>query len=101
MDMSIEDICRSYREAKNKREQIKILADLNCTSKEEILKVLVDCGEEVPTPAKRKKPTEKPNIPDAVYTAITERMDVLNAVIAETEREYKELAEFIGKKTEE
>lgn len=95
MTMTVEEICRNYREAKNKREQIKILADLNCTTKEEILKVLLDCGEKVPAP-KTKKST-KPDIPDAVYTAITERMDVLNAVITKTEKEYRELATFIGK----
>lgn len=33
--MTEEEIVRNFKQAKNKREQIKILADLNCTSRDE------------------------------------------------------------------
>lgn len=35
------EICRSYRMAKNKRKQIQIIAELNGVSREEIIKILV------------------------------------------------------------
>lgn len=40
MTMTENEIVRSYREAKNKRQQIEILADLNTTSIDEIKKIL-------------------------------------------------------------
>lgn len=44
MDMSNDEIVMCYRQAKHKGEQIKILADRNVCSIEDILKVLVDHG---------------------------------------------------------
>lgn len=44
MDMKPDEIVVRYRQAKHKGEQIKILADLNACSIEDILKVLVDHG---------------------------------------------------------
>ena len=45
--MTTQEICRSYREARNQKEQIGILADLNASSKERIVSVLRDGGENV------------------------------------------------------
>ena len=42
MDMSNDEIVVRYRQAKEKGKQIKILADLNACSIEDILKVLVE-----------------------------------------------------------
>jgi hypothetical protein len=44
MDMKPDEIVMCYRQAKHKGEQIKILADRNVCSIEDILKVLVDHG---------------------------------------------------------
>lgn len=44
MDMSNDEIIMCYRQAKNKGEQIKILADRNVCNIEEIIKVLVEHG---------------------------------------------------------
>jgi hypothetical protein len=44
MNMTPEEICRSYREAKKKMEQIKILSELNATTEEEIKKILKENG---------------------------------------------------------
>ena len=44
MEMDNGEIVRNYRAAKNKNEQIKILADLNACSSQEILDILTDAG---------------------------------------------------------
>lgn len=44
MIMDAGEICRSYAAAKNKNDQIKVLADLNDCSTQEILDVLTDGG---------------------------------------------------------
>lgn len=44
MEMSVGEICRSYAAAKDKNDQIKVLADLNDCSTQEILDVLTDGG---------------------------------------------------------
>lgn len=103
------EICRDYRLAKNKREQIKILADLNCTSTEEIEKVLVDCGE-MAQPKPKKKPAKRtesepvkmPELSDAVADVLFQRMDELDKLIKPLEdelkplrNEYTEIATFL------
>lgn len=105
--MTPNEICRDYRSAKNKREQIKILADLNCTSTEEIIKVLVDCGEMAPPkkkPAKRteSEPVKMPEMSEAVADVLFQRMEELDKLIKPLEdqlkplqREYTDIAAFL------
>lgn len=105
--MSPNEICRSYRQAKNKKEQIKILADLNCTTTEEIEKALVDCGEALPPKEKvksKRAPAQKQSLvmPEAVEELIHQRMDELDKLMKPLEdeleplrREYKEIAAFL------
>lgn len=45
--MTPREICRSYREARDQKEQIGILADLNASSKDRIVSILRDGGEEI------------------------------------------------------
>lgn len=52
--MSNEEILRSYRQAKNPRNQIKILAELNLCDRAEIVQTLKECGVD---------PKELPNLP--------------------------------------
>lgn len=40
MEMSIREICESYRLAKNRKEQIEVLADLNACDKKVIIAIL-------------------------------------------------------------
>lgn len=47
-----DEILSSYRQAANRREQIRILADLNACSEERIREFLEDAGEELPETAK-------------------------------------------------
>ena len=110
--MTPTEICREYRMAKDKKEQIKILADENCTTKEEIIKVLVDCGEmdglpiASPKPKTEKKSEVKPFVvPDAVKEALCNRIDELDKMIKPLEdqlkplkREYEEIADFLNGK---
>lgn len=50
LSMTVEEICRDYRTAKDKRNQIEILADRNVCTKEAIEDVLRSRGEELPGP---------------------------------------------------
>lgn len=52
LPMAAWDICRMYKEAKDKPAQLKILAELNGTSQSEIRNILIDGGFDVP-PIKR------------------------------------------------
>lgn len=45
MQMSCGEIVRSYKEAKEPKKQIGILAELNAVGKDEIAKILYDAGE--------------------------------------------------------
>ena len=57
MQMSNADIVKMYREAKDKKAQIEILADLNACGKEKILDILKDGGvSPAEMPRNRKKP---------------------------------------------
>lgn len=46
------EIVTSYRQAKSRRKQIGILADLNCMTKTEVIKVLRSFGEDIALPRK-------------------------------------------------
>ena len=119
MEMKAADICKEYREAKDKKNQIIILADQNCCEKEEIMKILLDNGEELPRElqkCRKIQPKEKDagnigpgaqkalegeqakpqSMPDAVMIALCARMDELDAAITVLEKEYKEIAAFVG-----
>ncbi len=95
------DICREYRMAKNKKEQIKILADENCTSKEEIMRFLVDYGEIKACEIEKPK-AKKHKIPEPVAKALFEKLDCIESRIKPLENElqvlnaeYKEIASFL------
>lgn len=60
LQMTPEEIVRSYREAKDKAAQVGILADLNLCPKEMICKILVEGGvdhRQLPRPRRKKPPT--------------------------------------------
>ena len=63
MTMTTQEIAKSYREAKDRRVQIGILADLNVCKHNEIVQVLMDAGEltaEEYEKLIRKKPGPRP-----------------------------------------
>lgn len=59
MYMTSDEICVRYRQAKDKKAQIRILADLNAASKQEIISVLEAAGIPLPEKPARKTP-DKP-----------------------------------------
>lgn len=68
MYMTPGEICKEYNQAKFKKKQIAILADQNCCEKEDIMKILLENGIELPA-EKQKKPTAKPKDTKAGNTA--------------------------------
>lgn len=69
MNMTENEIVRQYKEGKNQGQQIKILADMNLCEKEEIEKILIDNGCDIPEPNPKRKQKntstkEKENIPE-------------------------------------
>ena len=116
MKMKESEICREYKEAKDKRAQIRILAELNLCEKNEILNILLKNGYELPPERKKteqkeekavcigpreekaqEEAPEKPqNMPEAVMSTLYARMDELDEAIKKLEKEYREIAAFVG-----
>lgn len=72
--MTAEEIVRDYQQAKNKQKQIKILADLNCTSPSEIRSILAEAGVEGVTATKRmahRTSPEQTSVYDRIETILT------------------------------
>ena len=61
MTMSDNEIVRNYQEAKDKKAQIEILADLNCCQKKDICEVLSNNGVEI-----ENKPTKRGRKPKSL-----------------------------------
>ena len=59
MTMTESEICVSYRQAKNKNEQVKILADLNLCKPEDITELLARNGYITGTPQVKKQEEKK------------------------------------------
>lgn len=97
--MNSEQICREYREAKNKKQQIGILADQNLCGKSEIIKILIEAGEDMSCmePKKKEKPKEasKEPLPEAVLGVLYARLDLIDQEMAAKEEEYKQIVNFI------
>lgn len=108
MQMTNEEICRSYRQAKNRQYQIKILADENLCSVEEIRRILIDNGALVPKPTKKAE-ASVPEVPvqnqesEAVppdwkgsLKAVTERIVELKLIRDNAEKELSEIYQTLG-----
>ena len=67
MQMSDKDIIRAYKEAKDRRKQIGILADLNACPREYIVNILSEAGV-YNKPG--KKPAKKEDIPKVKRTVV-------------------------------
>ena len=66
MQMTTEEIIRSYTTAKDKSKQIGILADLNGCDKEKIRAILISKGCQMPTKGRPKKETTEKKIESLV-----------------------------------
>lgn len=78
--MTEREICASYHNARNKTQQIQILAELNDISQLEIIKIL-----------SRGRET----LLKSVINKLCRRLDKLDAEILEREREYKAIADAL------
>lgn len=77
MTMSKDEIRRNYNEAKNKKRQIEILADMNCCSTETIKAIVT--------------PEEKTVKEESFLSAVHKEMDRVDAEIKKLEEWYKKL----------
>lgn len=112
MEMNENEIVRSYRESKNKKQQIDILADINCCKPEQIKEILKKNGvdlrggnyrakkEETP-----KEETMKENVPERKIEIPEEQIvkDKLPRIVRKTLEEdldfiEEQLKELIEKK---
>lgn len=91
------EICRQFREAKDKAGMVLILSQLNDCSREVIVDVLEKNGFEDPRKTQKKKPKPINKIPDAVYKVLTDRMDFIEVQIKSLENEYQEIADYLCK----
>ena len=98
MEFDKGEICRNYRYAKNKVEQVQILAELNAVERKTVIDILTAAGEKVRIPIEgRTKKTSVQEMTDRQYTkAVTRRLEILEDKIRPLEREYKELVAVLG-----
>lgn len=61
--MATEEVCLQYRLAKDKKKQIKILAELNATTKQKIVEILTQGGVAVPEQKPQTPQVAKPKQP--------------------------------------
>ena len=99
MEMSNEEIYRSYKHAENQNAQIGILAERNVCKKEEIVKILEEGGIEVVKRGRRKKATQEQKnetkLPDVVQRAISKEMCAQQDLIDEAATAVKERKEAL------
>ena len=94
MEMSVGEIKRSYDQAKNKRRQIDILAELNDCDRSEIEKIIsVESRREQHEKVKAvvEKPSEKEMGLNDVMNTLFSRLDELEKKIKPLEEEYRNI----------
>lgn len=111
MEMTEKEIKANYASAKNKARQIKILADLNCCRPVDIKKIVGIATEEkkqeksnmekmkAALQLNQEEPKAEPEqrkIPDSIIALASFRLDELEATISKAQKEYEEIAEFLG-----
>lgn len=124
MNMTPQEIAKEYREAKDKGNQIKILADENLTDRKEIIKILREQGEITDKVPRSKglrakaEPGAAVEAPESVIAAcerelvlmqqsIDSDLETINEMehniakirnrVADTERQMKEITKFCRK----
>lgn len=95
--MTHEEIIRNYRQAKNKKRQIQILADMNHTTKQAIRELLREAGVPLPAPGPQPPvssgpPVSSPQI--GTNTALTRSVHLIELVERGTSA--AEIAEVLG-----
>ena len=115
MNMTPQEIAKEYREAKDKVNQITILADENVTDRETIIKILQDQGEvadKVPKARGRKRAKAEPGaaiankkkeesgaavgMPVSVQAALERELVIMQRDIDEQREKVEKIKEQIG-----
>lgn len=97
MYMTYEEICKAYREAKDRAEQIEILKDMNCVPRSKIIDILVRNGYKVRIAIPSKGMKKRRELTDDEYQkALYRRLDVLDANIAKLENEFRDILAVLG-----
>lgn len=93
MEMEAGEICRRYREAKDRPGQVQILAELNRASRAEIIRILLDGHEDVRVSVGNRAWAQVGKMTHAQYKgALQRRLDALDAKIERLREERKELS---------
>ena len=120
--MTDEEICRSFDEAKNKKNQITILADMNVCKKSQIARILFKYGKitegtlnsyinshnRAKSPGIRVSDNKESGavipdgglfqpVPEAVKELLNDRISILENVISEALKEKDELVMYLKK----
>lgn len=97
VDLDKGEICRNYRHAKYKSEQIQILAELYAIDRAEVIDILINEGEKVRIPVLgRKNRLAVHEMTDEEYIkALFKRLDTIDEKIRPLEREYKEVIKVL------
>lgn len=107
LEMTKEEIYKSFKEAKSKTQQIAILADLNMTSKRHIKEIIDECEHENGTHEATEgvktaaEPTRQTSVPLSVFKACVVYSDRLKEDIIELNQNIKELNEQLKAKKSE
>lgn len=94
MEMTNGDIVLSFKRSGRKKTQIGILADLNECSKKEIEEILIAAGEDIR--GGKRMATQQKEVPDTVIDLLMKRIEELDEIISSAEKEYREIASFLG-----
>lgn len=87
------DIVKEYREAKNKKEQVGILADQNLCTRNKIINVLEVAREILPEVTNNKR--EKIILPEVVKIAVFKMVDELEVEICAKRMEIKKAEKIL------
>ncbi len=94
--MTEHEICREYRAAKYKNQQVGILAQLNSLEEGQVVEILLHGGEKVryfPFPRGKRIRRE---LSDKEYCCIlSKRLEELDQKLAEMEKEYRLIAKIM------
>lgn len=103
MQMTNEEIVRSYKEAKHKKEQVGILAELNACTRSQIIEILRAGGIEnhalarVAGDIKASAALETPETPVFDFTVLSARIDALLEQRGSAEKELHTISETLAK----
>lgn len=94
MQMNEKEILFRWSRSEQDKEMIKILAELNCCSTQEIAEILQRNGIEVKTRRKKKMQTKK--IPKSVQEVLINELDSINTNIEDYQQQISALDEQIA-----